>query len=137
MPAVMGRFIEWRDELHGSKKLHPLLSPAHVIAYFCHIHTLRGGNERCQNSCEDQIEENPGYYVGGPHCRTPELGPIWLSTGEEVGADHMTSNHLLFRSVERREYLRMVSGAQDYKPAVGVDRAWNATVASRSYVKSL
>ena len=41
-------------------------------------------------------------------------------------ADHMISNQLLppvFRSVERREYLRMVSGAQDHKPAVGVDRA--------------
>ena len=61
------------DELHRSKKLYPLLSPAHVMAYFCHIHTLRDGNKRCQNSCENRIEENLGYYVGG---RDPPVEPL-------------------------------------------------------------
>lgn len=125
----MGRFIEWRDELHGSKKLHPLLSPAHVIAYFCHIHTLRDGNGRYQNSCEDQIEENLGYLCRGsdPPCRTPRP---YLAFDRRIGrcimTDHMISNHLLppvFRSVESREHLQMISDVQDHKPAVGVDRA--------------
>jgi Fic family protein len=86
VPALMGRFFEWRNESVKSKKLHPLLAAIHIMVHFTHIHPFLDGNGR---------------------------------VGRCILADHLIRNNLLpvvFQDLERRNYLQMLSDAQDHNP---------------------
>jgi Fic family protein len=86
VPALMGRFFEWRNESIKSKKLHPLLAAIHIMVHFTHIHPFLDGNGR---------------------------------VGRCILADHLIRNNLLpvvFQDLERRNYLQMLSDAQDHNP---------------------
>ncbi|KAI9777955.1 MAG: hypothetical protein M1839_008490 [Geoglossum umbratile] len=86
VPSLMRRFIEWRDRTHASKVLHPIIFATHIFVAFCHIHPFADGNGR---------------------------------VGRTLLADYLVRQGLLpvvFRDLDRMDYLDMVSDVQDRKP---------------------
>ncbi|KAL9121672.1 MAG: hypothetical protein Q9187_001771 [Circinaria calcarea] len=86
VPACMERYIAWRDQCHASSQLHPLILATHLFVYFCSIHPFPDGNGR---------------------------------VGRVLMADYMVRQGYLpvvFVSIDRKDYYRMVSDAADGKP---------------------
>ena len=86
VPACMDRFITWRNDFHASSKLHPLVLATQLFVYFVHIHPFLDGNGR---------------------------------VGRVLMADYLIRQGYLpviFRELERENYIKMVSDAQDGKP---------------------
>jgi Fic family protein len=95
--ACMERFVNWRDDCHTSQQLHQLILATHLFVYFCHIHPFPDGNGRVGRALMADYMVRQGYM------------PV------------------VFVSMDRKDYLRMVSNAQD---AVGLIRAasyWRVT----------
>ena len=84
--ACMERFIVWRDGCHASSEIHPLILATHLFVYFCHIHPFVDGNGRVGRALMADYMVRQGYV------------PV------------------VYTDIDRREYLRMVSHAQDGKP---------------------
>lgn len=86
VPALMKRFFKWRDEVHNSKELHPLIAACQMSAYFLHIHPFPDGNVRLGRMLLHDYMVRQGYLP---------IVMIKLDCGD---------------------YLQMVSDAQDGKP---------------------
>jgi Fic family protein len=84
--ACMERFVNWRDDCHTSQQLHPLILATHLFVYFCHIHPLPDGNGRVGRALMADYMVRQGYM------------PV------------------VFVNMDREDYLRMVSNAQDGDP---------------------
>lgn len=50
VPACMGRFIQWRDRLHKTQQLHPIILATQLYVYFLLIHPIQDGNGRMGRS---------------------------------------------------------------------------------------
>lgn len=46
IPALMERYVHWRDEHHHNQTLHPLILAAQIYLYFVYIHPFADGNGR-------------------------------------------------------------------------------------------
>jgi hypothetical protein len=86
VPSCMERFIKWRDDCNAASQLHPLILATHLFVYFCHIHPFLNGNGRVGRSLMADFMVRQGYL------------PV------------------VFRDMDRTDYLKMVSDAQDGKP---------------------
>jgi Fic family protein len=86
VPACMERFVNWRDDCHASQQLHPLILATHLFVYFCHIHPFPDGNGRVGRALMADYMVRQGYM------------PV------------------VFMNMDREDYFRMVSNAQDGEP---------------------
>ena len=86
VPACIERFMVWRDLCHASSQLHPLMLATHLFVYFCHIHPFVDGNGRVGRALMADYMIRQGYM------------PV------------------IYIDMDRKDYLRMVSNAQDGKP---------------------
>ena len=86
VPALMERFIKWRDDCHTASQLHPLILATQIFVYFCHIHPFPDGNGRVGRALMADFMVRQGYL------------PV------------------VFQNMDGADYLRMVSDAQDKKP---------------------
>ena len=86
VPACMERFAKWRDDCHASQQLHPLILATHLFVYFVHIHPFPDGNGRVGRALMADYLVRQGYM------------PV------------------VFINMDRNDYLRMVSNAQDGDP---------------------
>ncbi|KAI9844761.1 MAG: hypothetical protein M1837_005294 [Sclerophora amabilis] len=85
--ACMKRFLRWRDDCHASSHLHPLIMATHLFLYFTHIHPFADGNGRVGRAMMADYLVRQGY-----------VPPIFVA-------------------LERADYLKMVSDAQDGNPS--------------------
>ncbi|KAK6350231.1 hypothetical protein TWF696_006467 [Orbilia brochopaga] len=106
VPAIVDRFFKWRDIQHRQGTLHPLILATKICVYFVHIHPFLDGNGR---------------------------------TSRLLMADYLVRRGLLpvvFQNLERREYLQMISDAEDGDPmelcesvvATQLDMLWSTGV---------
>lgn len=86
VPACLKRFFQWRDLEHAKAEVHPLVQACHLTAYFAHIHPFPDGNGRVSRMLMHDYIVRQGFL------------PV------------------VFQNLERSEYLRMISDAQDHKP---------------------
>ena len=86
VPACMERFVKWRDDCHASQQLHPLILATHLFIYFVHIHPFPDGNGRVGRALMADYMVRQGYM------------PV------------------VFVNLDRNDYLKMVSSAQDGDP---------------------
>lgn len=86
VPALMKRFLQWRDEAHLGKELHPIILACHLCLYFLHIHPFPDGNGRVGRLLMQDYLVRQGYFP------------------------------MVFRDVERTQYLRMINDAQECEP---------------------
>jgi prophage maintenance system killer protein len=92
VPSLMKQFISWRDNAHNQKLLHPLLLACQSFIYFEFIHPFVDGNGRVGRTLMHDYMVRQGYV------------PV------------------VMLSLEREDYLQMVSDAQDGKPEGFVER---------------
>jgi len=88
----MKRFISWHSNAHNQKLLHPLLLACQSFIYFQFIHPFIDGNGRVGRTYMHDYVVRQGYL------------PIVIQT------------------LEREDYLKMVSDAQDGKPKSFVEQ---------------
>lgn len=86
VPSCMGRFFQWRERAHQEKALHPLILACQATAYFLHIHPFPDGNGRVSRMAMHDYMVRQGYL------------PV------------------VMQAMEREDYLRMISNAQDGNP---------------------
>ncbi|OBT78305.1 hypothetical protein VF21_03027 [Pseudogymnoascus sp. 05NY08] len=86
VPSCMKRFFEWRDETHAMGQLHPLIFATKLCVYFVHIHPFADGNGRTSRVLMADYLVRQGYL------------PV------------------VFQSLDRKDYLGMISEAQDGDP---------------------
>ncbi|KFY21166.1 hypothetical protein V491_03112 [Pseudogymnoascus sp. VKM F-3775] len=86
VPACMKRFFEWRDETHVAGQLHPLIFATKMCVYFAHIYPFADGNGRMSRVLMADYLVRQGYL------------PV------------------VFQSLDRQDYLTMISEAQDSEP---------------------
>ncbi|KAL6864113.1 fido domain-containing protein [Trichoderma novae-zelandiae] len=86
VPACMRRFIQWRDKATLEKRLHPLIVACQMTVYFLHIHPFLDGNGRVSRLLMQDYMIRHGY------------APV------------------VIQDLERREYIDMISRAQDGEP---------------------
>src|SRR5262249_1481206 len=92
VPACMQRFFQWREKTHQEGKLHPLILACQTVVYFLHIHPFPDGNGRVSRMIMHDYMARQGYV------------PV------------------VMQALERPDYLKMISDAQDGKPDESVNR---------------
>ncbi|SPO00238.1 uncharacterized protein DNG_03085 [Cephalotrichum gorgonifer] len=86
VPECMKRFFIWRDQAHRDGKLHPLILACQAVVYFLAIHPFPDGNGRVSRMMMHDYMVRHGYL------------PAFMM------------------GLERQDYLKMISDAQDGKP---------------------
>lgn len=86
VPAIMERFIQWRNRAHEEKQLHPLILACQAVVYFLWIHPFPDGNGRVGRMFMHDYMVRQGYM------------PV------------------VMQELHREDYLRMINDAQDGKP---------------------
>lgn len=92
VPALMKRFFQWLETVHRKKELHPLVVACQATSFFLHIHPFPDGNGRCSRLLMQDYMIRQGYF------------PV------------------VFQALDRRDYIRMISDAQDGKAEEFVSR---------------
>jgi Fic family protein len=82
----MARFFQWRDSVAVKRELHPLVTACHATVYFLHIHPFNNGNGRVSRLMIQDYLIRRGYV------------PV------------------VIKDLERKEYIRMISDAEDCHP---------------------
>ncbi len=83
LAAILERFFLWREKAYNSKMLHPLILGIQIMIYFMHIHPFNDGNGRVSRVLLADYLIRNGYL------------PVTMG------------------DLDRGDYLRMVSDAQD------------------------
>lgn len=86
VPALMGRFIRWRDEERG---LHPLILACQAVLYFVCVHPFLDGNGRVSRLLMQDFLVRRGYLpvvMGGLEGREEYLRLIVGAQRGEAGA---------------------------------------------------
>jgi len=91
VPALMQKYLIWRNDLHERKATHPLILACHLFIYFLFIHPFIDGNGRVGRTLLHDYMIRQGYF------------PI------------------IMQVLDRKDYLQMVSDAQDGKPEAFVE----------------
>ena len=86
VPALIERFLKWRNQAHEEQQLHPLILACQLIIYFMHIHPFPDGNGRVGRMLMHDYMVRQGFMPA------------------------------VMQKLLRQDYLRMVSDAQDGKP---------------------
>ena len=92
VPSLMKQFIAWRDDIHERQLLHPLILACQSSLYFLFIHPFVDGNGRVGRTLVHDYMVRQGYV------------PI------------------VMQGLERDDYLKIVSDAQDGEPEAFVYR---------------